>query len=138
MNNTLKFRVWDKKHRTYEHDSAGAYFIDMLGDLIFIKEEDDNMDRVQGENFMVERCTGLRDKNGKLIHANDVVRFYWTEQAPQEFVVKWNNRRCCFDFYVYKKHKRGCKFGQWYLCFDSGECKYCEIIGNIHEMEVPQ
>ena len=124
-NDRFKFRVWDDTHKEYlplcdcKLDARNGKIV--------------KQSLFQENRYIIEQCTGLRDKNGKLIHANDVVRFYWKEQAPQEFIVKWNHHRCCFDFYVYKNHKRGCKFGQWYWCFDSGECKYCEIIGNIHD-----
>lgn len=138
-NDALKFRVFIPVENRYMDNKIDNPIIDSSGNLMWcyldkignLKRYEHNL--LNREQAIIERCTGLRDKNGKLIHENDVVRFYWTEQAPQEFVVKWNNRRCCFDFNVYKKHKRGCKFEQWYWCFDSGECKYCEIIGTIHD-----
>lgn len=119
MNDRLKFRVWDRIHKTYEHDCAGAYFIDMLGDLICIKEEDDNEDRVQGENFVVERCTGLKDKNGKLIYEGDVLG-----DGLLKAIVTWDD-----DRYVLEYDDGGVgEFALWVKTF--------EIIGNIHEMEV--
>lgn len=82
------------------------------------------------------QCTELRDRKYRLIFQGDIIRFYWTEQDPQDFVVRWNMVRNGFDFRVFKNGKIGCKFDRWWTCFASGQCDYAEIIGNIHEMEV--
>jgi uncharacterized phage protein (TIGR01671 family) len=111
----------------------------MLGDLIFIKEEDDNADRVQGENFMVERCTGQTDMEGRLIYENDIVNVYRPMMdAYEKAVVIWADDESCWVCKWLKpaEVKKDC----WHSP-DSGtyfQGSHCRVVGNIHEMEVPQ
>lgn len=130
MNNRFKFRVWgieEKKYlRTWEYELASD------GELW---TTDGSGSTYLPEFYTIEQCTGLKDKNGNLIYENDIVRFHWTEMSPQEFIVKWNNSKKCFDFCEYKNKKRGSRFYYWWECFKTGKCDFVEIIGNIHEKE---
>ena len=124
MSNRFKFRVWDNNENEYLQE--GALIDSRTGDIAGYFPVD---------QFTIEQCTLLKDKNGKLIYENDIVRFHWTEQEPQEFVVKWNNSKKCFDFNEYKNKKRGSRFYYWWECFKTGQCEFAEIVSNVHEME---
>ena len=117
----FRFRVWDEYCKEY------------LPDGVLLDGRTGMVAGTKYDGYVIEQCTGLKDKNGNLIFEKDIVRFYWTEQDPQEFVVRWNNVRSCIDFNMYKNGKRGCKFDRWWECFDSGKCDFAEVIGNIHD-----
>lgn len=123
----FKFRVWNKLINAYDDD----------GFLLDVRKG-----RVAGQNtdiYTLEQCTGLRDKNGKLVFEADVVSMYiHCEDAHRKCVVEY-----CID----------CDTAQWICRYLDGSRKHrffgkpfditteyldgslCEIIGNIHEME---
>lgn len=125
MNDRLRFRVYDKINNSYVTD---CYFIDQLGDLIKISEDDDHIDRVQDQdNFIVEQCTGLRDKNGTLIFEGDFVKIAFRDQTLH-YCVKYDQSNC--QLYL------SCGEMEFSESFDVLDDWAIEITGNIQEMEM--
>lgn len=120
MQDRFKFRVWDKTEeimvyfdgifhnkKTYtEHSSFPQY---------------DSCPRYHNLSDLMQ-CTGLKDKNGKLIYEGDIVRIFHvsgTTQGEIFFdVVNWNDLKHRFD-----TENHGI----------IDEDDVCEVIGNIYK-----
>ena len=96
MNDRFKFRVWWEREKRYRID-AKIHPI---------------------EKFVIEQCTGLKDKNGNLIYEGDIVK-----AVTNTYKVIWDRYRWAI------KDSQGYIFSEYIndLLYD------CEIIGNIHE-----
>lgn len=121
MSDRLKIRVWDKYFERYWTDEEVKCNIQWL-----LYPDNENI-----ENVIIEQCTGLRDKNGKLIFEGDII-----EKQNQKFVIKYE-----FDSFVaYSEVKKPVSvYGlfTFKLCCGGWSEKETEntieIIGNIHE-----
>ena len=107
---------------------TGKYFIRPIGGSASSSEEVD-------KNTICQ-CTGLKDKNGKLIWENDIVKDLFSDACAQ---IKYGSYQSCFDstktehvgFYVdwsgkYTKRYRK-DLGYWINMVNA------EVIGNIFD-----
>ena len=105
----FRFRVWNPKANAY-YDGCPIMF---QGGEIW--EWDRSGDHAIPDGYVIEQCTGLRDRNGKLIYEGDVVRCVTGAKGP----VEWCNDTCSFRVFT-KPYST-----QLYLTQN--------VIGNIHE-----
>ena len=120
MNDRFRFRVWDIEFKKYYPASAFC-----AGDL-----------QGSGDEIIVEQCTGLKDKNGRLIYEGDIVSFQsrglffkgtvvWTQE---EVFSEINLGR----FHIKLMEYQGCEYE--FMDY-SRDRDLLEVIGNIHEVE---
>ena len=118
MIDRLKIRVWDKVYEHYWKEEEVYLNIQWL-----LYPDNDNIHNVE-----IEQCTGLKDKNDKLIYEGDVILVPYVDPI---FNASWNNRntekalvKLVNGSFVYDYENR--------LFYLSGVCGKCEVIGNIH------
>lgn len=124
MEDRFKFRVWDKtkknmveSNRVVIHDGdsyprlPNAKYKDVREDFCYFHQWDDKQDVV------LMQCTGLKDKNGKLIYEGDVVK----EELEGE---------CYYEVVKHDLKTASYFAGEMYL---HEALEVYEVIGNIHE-----
>lgn len=83
------------------------------------------------KDLILIQCTGLKDKNGKLIYEGDILFEEWKNEVfpnGKKWVVKWNNNHANFYIEIINASKNAI-FNQWHLA--RHDLDY-EIIGNIY------
>ena len=110
-NDRFKFRAWDERTKTC-FDNA---MIETLAPIsTWVKN-----------GWVVEQCTGLKDKNGRLIYEGDIIRLPWQAGWPDLIgVVKFNELYA--SFLLSKTITDRAEQSFWW-----NNSK--EVIGNIHE-----
>ena len=125
MNDRFRFRAWDTDVNEMYHDINSYDMAEMLADSELIPMQ----------------CTGLKDKNGKLIFERDVAKALSKpdrEGCFSEWLgeIVYNTENCQFQFKVEKYKFMGEGSLNTYPChyyIDFIEIDNIEIIGNIYE-----
>lgn len=123
----FKFRVWNGKEMLY--NSGLGY--------------GEGNQLIEDKGHIIMQCTGLKDKNGKLIYEGDILRYPPKNEYEQKnyacLEVFFHNNDCCdnhIGFQLGRVHFHGClcggSFGNEYKFIPKNANKM-EIIGNVYE-----
>lgn len=126
MKERFKFRVWNKRDKKMIYNVEDVYDGSLSG---WCGNENNNNDGwiscfgeyLGRDEYVVMQCTGLKDKNGKLIYEGDILQH---PQLPHKVVCEWF--QCGFWLNGYQN---GAKRSLHDVC------KFYEVIGNIYDGE---
>ncbi len=117
MQDRFKFR-YHNNNKIY--DVSAIDFTRSRGEIVSLDKMETLMCKLDLNNLI--QCTGLKDKNGKLIYQEDIVR-----DTSTQTVYKVSHKKCAF--YLENEEYIG-YFHELSQCFSISRL---EVIGNIYE-----
>ena len=119
----FKFRFFDKDKNKYVENG----YIHRSGYLIMPTMKNDySLAEAEG-NYVIEQCTGLKDKNGKLIYEGDIVQTDYEGFGLDKYIYRWEEPAFYLEP-IENGKLTGSHYYYYAICVER-----CVVIGNIHE-----
>ena len=133
MNDRFKFRIWDKKLKKLAKWGDNPYHNMEIMNYICVENPVTDW---RHEDYILMQCTGLKDKNGKLIYEGDIVKSDFDFITNTINPLRFNIGNVIYSDYIagfviasdindYSPYKTS--------FFGKTEALNCIVIGNIYE-----
>lgn len=126
MQDRFRVRLWDITKQKFIKVTEIDYYTD--GEEVTVYYDGDTFETVLDEGYLkacfLEQCTGLKDKNGKLIYEGDIARAIYSDGITEFGLPIYHNRQGGFSVGFYNSD------AGW---LDEDFVGKIEVIGNIHE-----